>query len=608
MTVEVQEHVLSRILGVAANPDQHYGLQCVDLADWYAEQLFGVPWAQCLGPVAGARDLMDVAPDKYWTKIWNDGSVDLIPQRGDVVIYEGWGANQWGHVGIPLQADQDGTNLAQQDGFAPPLIFVDGGWYSNKPAHEARYDYSLGGVTTVRGWLRPKLEGLDQSARPAGQSSPQALSGIDIASHQAGINLDAVPADFVIVKATGGTWYENPELGHQFDGADGKLRGLYHFAREGQQAGPVEEAQHFLSRTRNRWDGNTVPVLDWEADNVHDVGWAKTWLDTVAAALNGVKPLIYMNLNAAMSHDWSSVIDAGYKLWLAQYPSSARQGYGPLAGRPNTGRWSTIMWQYTQSGSLPGYAGGLDLNVFYGSHDDWLALAGGKPVEPKIGAVVTPVVVDQTGSYTVQAGDMLSLIAERFGVSLEALVQANRIANADRIDVGQILVIPRGGTAVVETGNVGMYVVQGGDSLTSIAQRFGTTVPTLVALNGLANADLIHVGQTLKVPGSAAAPVAAGARTHTVQAGEYLSSIAALYGTDWQTLASRNGITNPDLIQPGQVLTISGSGGARVHTVQAGESLSSIAAAYGSDWQTLAAHNGIANPDVIQPGQQIRIP
>jgi LysM repeat protein len=119
-----------------------------------------------------------------------------------------------------------------------------------------------------------------------------------------------------------------------------------------------------------------------------------------------------------------------------------------------------------------------------------------------------------------------------------------------------------------------------------------------------------------------------------VQAGENLYRIALRYGLTYQELAAANGITNPNLIAAGTVLTIPGCGGAQpaptsvagtgavapqpgdtvdangdiLHTVQAGENLFRIALRYGLTYQELAAYNGIANPSEISVGQVIRIP
>lgn len=98
------------------------------------------------------------------------------------------------------------------------------------------------------------------------------------------------------------------------------------------------------------------------------------------------------------------------------------------------------------------------------------------------------------------------------------------------------------------------------------------------------------------------------AKTHTVQSGETLSGIAAKYGTTYQSLAAINGIDNPNLIYAGQVLKLTGSAAAsKTYTVQSGDTLSGIAAKYGTTYQRLAQVNGISNPNVIYPGQVLKI-
>lgn len=99
-------------------------------------------------------------------------------------------------------------------------------------------------------------------------------------------------------------------------------------------------------------------------------------------------------------------------------------------------------------------------------------------------------------------------------------------------------------------------------------------------------------------------------QTYTVQSGDTLSGIAARYGTSWQHLAELNGLADPNVIYPGQTLVVDGSApapAAQTYTVQPGDTLSGIAAAYGTSWQHLADINGIGNPDMIYPGQVFRV-
>lgn len=98
--------------------------------------------------------------------------------------------------------------------------------------------------------------------------------------------------------------------------------------------------------------------------------------------------------------------------------------------------------------------------------------------------------------------------------------------------------------------------------------------------------------------------------TYTVKSGDTLSGIANKYGTTYQELARINNIENPNLIYPGQVLKINGTDtnvATKTYTVKAGDTLSGIANKYGTTYQELAKKNGIANPNLIYPGQIIKI-
>lgn len=103
-------------------------------------------------------------------------------------------------------------------------------------------------------------------------------------------------------------------------------------------------------------------------------------------------------------------------------------------------------------------------------------------------------------THTVKSGDTLSAIALKYGTTVSALVAMNNIANANRISVGQVLNLPTTAKAVASTATTAnrTYTVKSGDALSVIAQKLGMNQSTLIAMNGIKNPNLIYVGQILK--------------------------------------------------------------------------------------------------------------
>ena len=176
-------------------------------------------------------------------------------------------------------------------------------------------------------------------------------------------------------------------------------------------------------------------------------------------------------------------------------------------------------------------------------------------------------------TYVVRAGDTVSHIAARTGTSVAAITRANSLASAARIRIGQQLTIPTGAPAVAPAPAVAAaavaqatgYTVASGDTVSHLATRFGTSIAAIVSANGLDPRAFIRVGQQLTVPGAPTAvavshPVAAApaAATYRVVSGDTLSGIAARYGTSVAALASANGFAARALIRIGQQLTVPG--------------------------------------------------
>lgn len=207
------------------------------------------------------------------------------------------------------------------------------------------------------------------------------------------------------------------------------------------------------------------------------------------------------------------------------------------------------------------------------------------------------------------------------GTVLGGQVDTNDVRKADFGQMGHGSTATPSAVPASAPVAAGEYTVVSGDTLSGIAARFGTTYQALAALNGIANPNLIRVGQVLRVSGSAApapaasapAPIANG-QTYTVVSGDTLSAIGARYGISYQSIAVANGIADPNKIYSGQVLRIPGTNvpaaapaAGVVYVVQPGDTLGGIAAQYGTSYQHLAEINGIADPNLIYANQHIRI-
>ena len=240
--------------------------------------------------------------------------------------------------------------------------------------------------------------------------------------------------------------------------------------------------------------------------------------------------------------------------------------------------------------------------------------------------------VSNTGYYTVQSGDTLSGIANRYSTTVNHLASLNDISNPNRIYVGQVLKLSANSTTASSTHQVttnttsaGSYTVKAGDSLSAIAARYGMSYETLARLNNIANPNRIYVGQVLRLGSGSTSTVsnvvnhstASSTGSYTVKSGDSLSAIAARYGMSYETLARLNNIANPNRIYVGQTLNLGTSGYTSHHyaassssnggsyTIQAGDTLSAIAARYGMSYETLARLNNISDPNRIVAGQRI---
>ena len=187
------------------------------------------------------------------------------------------------------------------------------------------------------------------------------VPGIDVSHFQGVIDWDRVKAagiQFAFIKATDGISWKDPNLAVNMSGAAkaGIPFGLYHFYRPAEDA--AQQATHFLSIDDTL--AQLPPVLDLELDPLK-VSDAETWLEAVEDSMY-VVPIVYGSPAFLFAHfeDWSGV--KTYPLWVAEYTSRPNPVTGPWAN------WD--FWQYSNSGTVDGVSGPVDLNWFNGSLDD----------------------------------------------------------------------------------------------------------------------------------------------------------------------------------------------------------------------------------------------
>lgn len=213
------------------------------------------------------------------------------------------------------------------------------------------------------------------------------MNGIDIAGHQKGINLAAVPCDFVIVKATQGRSFVNPEFTTQITQALslGKYVGVYHYAN----GVDVDlQVNHFVE-TIKPYLGKVLLALDWEGEDnakFSDYKFCERLLVGIKEK-TGITPFLYMSKSVCRQYKWE--VGRQFPLWAAQYANKNMVvGYreNPWTDNKGWGAWTECkIYQYTGNGRLGGYNKPLDLDLSYMDGSEWQAWASGDLLpQPKI--------------------------------------------------------------------------------------------------------------------------------------------------------------------------------------------------------------------------------
>ena len=224
--------------------------------------------------------------------------------------------------------------------------------------------------------------------------------------------------------------------------------------------------------------------------------------------------------------------------------------------------------------------------------------------------------------HKVRKGQTLSHLSHRYGVPISAIMELNALTNRHRLSIGQRLIIPANKQVAVKSpSNSGSkkakkkksgtttYTVKKGDTLGKLASKFGTTTGEIRRLNGLKNPNRIYPGQKLKV--SSASSSSGGLfKEHLVKRGENLSYLSKKYGVSLSAVMSANNLGSKHVLKIGQRLLIPASSDVTVQTyrVKKGDTLSDLAARFGTSAGEIKKVNGLTNPHRIRKGQKLKIP
>ena len=309
----------------------------------------------------------------------------------------------------------------------------------------------------------------------------------------------------------------------------------------------------FLPTINSTVPKGSIIALDCEAGYGNDInGNTNAVLDAMTTVKNaGYTPVFYSYQGYAHAHFDMNRIIATYpnSFWIAGYPY--RNGIYPAPMEYFPSDNGVCIWQFSDHGSgANSVALDYDIDLLGITRNGYKNGNANKPV------TTTPIiqqakedkkVINDTKTYTVKSGDTLSGIATRFNTTYQDLARINNIASPYVIYPNQVIKIKGDNTVANNSSNTTIYTVQSGDTLSSIANKFGTSYQALASLNGISNPNYIYVGQVLKVKGTAS-------KSYTVRSGDTLSGIANKLGVSVSYLISKNGIHNANLIYVGETL------------------------------------------------------
>ena len=379
--------------------------------------------------------------------------------------------------------------------------------------------------------------------------------GIDVSDWQEYIDYAQVRnagVEIVYIKASQGSNFKDPyfDINYENAKANGLRVGFYHFLTATNTNEAEQEANFFASVISGK-QADCKLVMDYEAFGGVSVEEsnriAEVFLETVRRLTNK-EVIVYSDLSNATNRLDRSISE-DYELWLAYYGD-----YNTI--RDVQTSWETwIGLQYTDRGIVPGVNGNVDRHLY--TESIFLSDTSEIPnIENPNDSINT-----ESINYTVQRGNTLSEIARRFGTTVQEIASINNISNPNLIFPGQVLRILTNstvnGSETRATGSI-TYTVERGNTLSQIAREYDVTVNSIVEINDIQNPNLIFPGEKLRITDSTVEtlnPVLQN-NFYTVRRGDTLTSIARKFGVTVNYLVNLNGIRNPNLIYAGQIIRI----------------------------------------------------
>lgn len=395
-----------------------------------------------------------------------------------------------------------------------------------------------------------------------------AYKGPDISAWQGDIDIKALASqvDFFIFRAYAGRSKDSKvDRNVKLAIESGKPYGLYIYSYALNTAQAKEEAQRMIALANSYSVKPAFLCIDMEdADGYkrkYGMPSNQTLKDICTVEGEAFENAGYYAMVYASSSWFNNQLKGltRFDKWVAHWPVSGGKQKGMATSPDGENANNCGIWQFTSDGRLNGYNGRLDMNYAY--KDFVLNKNGNTNPAPTPTPVPVPAQTSNNNTYTVKSGDCLSTIGSKLGVNWRDIANINGISSPYIIYVGQVLKVPGGNvntnSAPSNNSNSTTYTVKSGDTLSGIAAKFGTTYQKIAADNGIANPNIIHPGQVLKINATSNKNTTQNStRTYTVKSGDTLSGIAAKFGTTYQEIARKNGIANPNIIHPGQVLKI----------------------------------------------------